>query len=879
MPPERPCGFGLSFFLFNFGHPKGEIIQIHNNNNKDKMKRQIMLLSACTAALLSACSSNTRIASEVYAPAAKNELRAPATPLVTIDPYTSAWSFADRLNEESVRHWTGRNFPLLGSLRVDGVSYRFMGTDKVEVTPVVGTAASGLWEAAYTFGEPEGEWTAVDYEAKGWKTGKAAFGTDDNPYRSTPWQDGDIWVRRSFDWPEGTDKEDLILQYSHDDNIELYINGKQVAVTGNGLDYDLLKEIPQEVANTLKPTGNILAAHCRNNGGGAYVDMGIMKKVKRGDTFDDKAIQTSATVMPTQTYYTFECGPVELELIFTAPMLMDDLEAMTAPYNYITYQARSLDGRAHDVRLYLEATPQWAVNTTDQLVSFEKIEKDGYVYLKTGSVDQDVLGKKGDDVRIDWGYFYLSAAQSADVTVAIDEYYAAKKAFMTDGKLSGKTDNVSPDMEKQMTVLAYSDNLGNVGEKTVAGHLLIGYDDLYAIQYFNDNRMAYWKHDGQTDIFDAFVKGQKEYAGMMKRCADFDGRLMQETAAAGGQKYAELCALAYRQAVSAHKLVTDKEGNLLFFSKENFSNGSIGTVDITYPSAPLFLCYNPELLKGMMNPIFYYSESGKWNKPFPSHDVGTYPLANGQTYGGDMPVEESGNMLILATAIATIEGNAGYAAKHWDVLTIWADYLKKEGLDPDNQLCTDDFAGHFAHNTNLSIKAIMGVAGYGKMAGMLGKKEIADSYLAAAREMAGKWIAMAKDGDHYKLTFDKPGTWSQKYNLVWDRLLGLDIFPSEIAGTETAYYKTKQNKYGLPLDNREDYTKSDWILWSACLTGDAADFEALMLPVWKYANETTSRVPLSDWHYTSDGTQRGFQARSVVGGYYMRLLENRLKKQ
>lgn len=85
------------------------------------MKRQIMLLSACTVALLSACSSNTRIANEVYAPAAKNELRAPATPLVTIDPYTSAWSFADHLNEESVRHWTGRNFPLLGSLRVDGV--------------------------------------------------------------------------------------------------------------------------------------------------------------------------------------------------------------------------------------------------------------------------------------------------------------------------------------------------------------------------------------------------------------------------------------------------------------------------------------------------------------------------------------------------------------------------------------------------------------------------------------------------------------------------------------------------------------------------------------------------------------------------------------
>lgn len=110
--------------------------------------------------------------------------------------------------------------------------------------------------------------------------------------------------------------------------------------------------------------------------------------------------------------------------------------------------------------------------------------------------------------------------------------------------------------------------------------------------------------------------------------------------------------------------------------------------------------------------------------------------------------------------------------------------------------------------------------------------------------MADKWISMAKDGDHYKLTFDKSGTWSQKYNLVWDRLLGLNIFPAEIAGTETAYYKTKQNKYGLPLDNREDYTKSDWILWSACLTGNAADFETFMLPVWKYADETTSTRPV-----------------------------------
>ncbi|RHJ92102.1 glutaminase domain-containing protein [Parabacteroides bouchesdurhonensis] len=831
---------------------------------------------AISAILFSACSSP--VVTETYMPAAENNLRAPAVPLVTIDPYTSIWSFADKLNEENTRHWTGKNFPLLGGIRVDGKSYRFMGVDDFSVTPVVGTAANGLWEGMYTEKAPAGDWMTVDYKADGWKTAKAAFGAKENPHLSTTWTTDDIWVRRTFDMPSGLSDEPLYVQYSHDDNIEVYVNGTLVAVTGNGLDYDLLKEIPESVVKTLKPTGNVIAAHCHNNGGGAYVDLGISQKVKSDNSFDACAKQIAVNVMPTQTFYTFECGGVQLDVIFTAPFLTDDLDLMASPFNYITYQVRSLDGKEHDVQVYMETTPQLAVNSIDQAVSFEMIDKNGMTYLKTGSVEQPVLGKSGDDLRIDWGYLYLAAEQSPRVTMSIDEYFATKNEFMVNGKLSGKVGNVSADMQKQMTVLAYADNLGKVSNNMVSGHVMIGYDDLYSIQYFGDNRMPYWKHNGEVDIFKAFSNGAKNYANVMQRCQAFDAQMMQDAVASGGQKYAELCALVYRQAIAAHKLVTDKEGNLLFFSKENFSNGSIGTVDITYPSAPLFLVYNPELLKGMLNPIFYFSESGKWTKPFAAHDVGTYPLANGQTYGGDMPVEESGNMLILMAAIAQIEGNADYAAKHWDVLTTWADYLQKEGLDPENQLCTDDFAGHFAHNTNLSIKAIIGVAGYGKLAAMLGKNDVADRYTNAAKEMAAKWVTMANDGDHYRLTFDQPGTWSQKYNLVWNRLLGFNIFPTDVATTEMAYYKTKQNKYGLPLDNRKDYTKSDWILWSACLTGNPADFTALVEPVWLYANETTSRVPLSDWHFTSNGSQRGFQARSVVGGYFMKMLNDKILK-
>lgn len=835
--------------------------------------RKIFALCCATLSLVSCITKDNRV---VYKPADENSLRAPAYPLLTIDPYTSVWSFCDKLNDEPTRHWTGRNHPLVGAIRVDGETYRFMGRDLIKTEPVIGTAKQNLWDAMYTFSKPEDNWMQNDYVPQNWQSGKAAFGTPENPHATVSWNKDDIWVRRTFDWSEDISKEDLFLQYSHDDNVEIFLNGEQIAVAGNGLDYDLLQEIPANIASSIKPHNNVLAAHCHNNGGGAYIDFGISRQIKDDTSFNLKAEQKSVVVMPTQTYYTFECGGVSLDLIFTSPAVPTNLELVAAPYNYMTYQVRSQDEKKHDVQVYFEATPLLAVNTIEQPVEYSLQEEDGFILMKTGTVEQPILQKKGDDLRIDWGYFCMAAPNSPRVTVSIDEQKTTKTNFLKTGILPGKKGLTSPDMQKQMTVLAYSDNLGMVGEEICSGHLVLGYDDIYSIQYFGDNRMAYWKHNGSVTIEQALKKAFDSYSENMQQCNDFDKKLMEEARNAGGQQYAELCALVYRQTMAAHKLVTDSEGNLMYFSKENFSNGSIGTVDITYPSSPMYLCYNTDLLKGMMTPIFEYSHSGRWKKPFAAHDVGTYPHANGQTYGGDMPVEESGNMLILTAAIAKVEGNAEYAAKYWNELTAWADYLKKEGLDPANQLCTDDFAGHFAHNTNLSIKAIMGVASYAYLARMLGKVEQADSYESVARNMASKWVEMADDGDHYRLTFDQPGTWSQKYNLIWDRLLGFNLFPEKVADTEMAFYKEHINCYGLPLDNREDYSKSDWILWTACLTGNDADFCALVQPVWKYANETTSRVPLSDWHYTSTGNQRGFQARSVVGGYYMNILAKRM---
>mgnify|MGYP001180872319 CR=1 FL=1 len=542
-----------------------------------------------------------------------SELRGPAYPLVTVDPYFSAWSFADNLYDDPVRHWTGKEFGFIGAIRVDGKTYRFLGTENLPLKPLAPTSFQEKWEAVYTFKKPVSEnWTSLEFDDTAWEKGKAAFGTKGEPNLSTLWETQDIWVRRTFNLNHDTKNKTVFLNYSHDDIFELYINGKKIIDTGYSWKYNVLLELPDEVKATLKKGKNVIAAHCHNRTGGGYVDFGLFEKETQKESFVTTTVQKSASVLPTQTFYTFECGPIELELIFSAPLFLDDLDLMSRPVNYVTYRVKASDNKPHNVQIYFETTPQWAVNTDNQLVDFEKIEKDDLIYLKTGTKEQPVLQKKGDDLRIDWGYFYMTGKSEKSSVMNFGNYWKMKKDFQFKGKITPRISTpLSSNMTEEMTALSYSKDLGKVSSNFVEGYIMLGYDDLYSIQYFHDNLLPYWKKDGQVDIYRVFKEAEENYEAIMKRCNRFNKELMRDANKCGGKKYAELCALAYRQAIAAYKLVKDKNNNLLFFSKENFSNGSIGTVDITYPSSPLFLIYNAELLKGMINPIFYYSESGK----------------------------------------------------------------------------------------------------------------------------------------------------------------------------------------------------------------------------------------------------------------------------
>lgn len=803
----------------------------------------------------------------------KNDLRAPAYPLVTIDPYTSAWSASDTLYHAPVTHWTGKAFPFIGVLKVDGVPYRFMGTEDKEMKPIVPTSQQGDWKGRWTTAKPSGNWTAADFDDSSWKEDAGAFGTRENePTAKTQWGTPEIWVRRAVDIDANDlDGRPVYIEFSNDDDAVFYVNGVKIYSTGSTCNKNKIIELPSEAKAALKPGKNLIAAECINPVGNGLLDFGLLVPKDQHSAFDRTAIQTSADVQATQTHYTFTCGSVDLALDFSAPLFLDrkDYDLLSRPVNYISYDVTSNDGKKHDVEVYFEASPRWALDQPYQASVSEAYEKNGIAYLKTGSREQDILAKKGDHVRIDWGYFYM-AAPDAGI-----EYGVGSATDLRDRFVKGESVATAKEGINDSGMLALVRNFGDV--KDAKGMVMVGYDDQYSIQYFGENLRPYWNRKGDKTIESQFEAAEKEYDTLMADCYAFDKKFMEDAREAGGKEYAELLALAYRQTIAAHKLVESPKGELLYFSKENDSNGSIGTVDITYPTAPIFLYYNPDLAKALMNHIFEYSESGRWTKPFPAHDVGTYPQANGQTYGGDMPIEEGGNMLLITAAVCDREGNADYAAKHWDALTTWTDYLVEYGLDPENQLCTDDFAGHFAHNVNLSAKAILGIAAYARMAETLGKKDVAEKYFAIARDYAGRWKEMAADGDHYRLTFDKEGTWSQKYNLVWDKLLGLNVFPEDIVPAEIKYYLTKQNQYGLPLDNRETYTKSDWILWTATMADNQEDFEAFIIPLHKFYNETIDRVPMSDWVFTDKPNRRGFMTRAVVGGYFIKMLDHDIK--
>ena len=569
--------------------------------------------------------------------------------------------------------------------------------------------------------------------------------------------------------------------------------------------------------------------------------------------------QTDFNMTAAVTSYAFECDKISLELSFFSTPFTDDLYRLSRPVSYMTAKYISLDGKAHTVTLQLSVSEELCID----LKGAEPVETATLTLpcsspaIRMGSVAQRVLWRSGDDLRIDWGYVYLAS--------------------------SNKNAEVEALSRDEMTYISLSLPMTEGESEAIA----FAYDDIHSFNYFGHDCDAYWKSITPT-IEAAISEALAEVDESRRRCDEISNELYEKAVECGGEKYADLVSLAYRQFLAAHKLALDETGELIYISKECFSGGHSCTVDVTYPASPFMLLYNTELLKATLRPIFRFAASDKWKYDFAPHDAGSYPILGTQRYGlreggvllleMQMPVEECGNILILMENIILFEKNTDFVAPHMETLATWVKYLEKYGNDPENQLCSDDFAGHMAHNCNLSLKAIVGIAAYSLILKAFDRFEEAEGYMNTAREMAKSWVERARNSDgSFRLTFDQPETRGMKYNMIWDKLWGLGLFPDEAYASEIAVCLENMNPYGLPFDSFHTYTKSDWLLWTAMLAESREDFEKMIAPMWLGYHLTPARVPMNDFYDTVTSLAMGCRHRTVVGGLYLKLLEEKFK--
>lgn len=589
--------------------------------------------------------------------------------------------------------------------------------------------------------------------------------------------------------------------------------------------------------------------------------------------------QSDLVIEPTQTIAAFEAAGVALELRFAQRFDLSKLETIAEPITYFSAKATVLDGQAHDLKLSV---------SLDACITYEHLEP-GRLAARhfdmsnsqsvcVGKSRQTPLNGSGDLTDIDWGYLYLACpADGRSQVNAVSDWQ--------DHALRG-------DLDLSTTAEA-------------VGHLLIAYDDVQSINYFGHIQSAYWKQEwpSMPALLD---RRTVELPEILADCQRLDRDLDQQAETVGGDAYRLVCATAYRQAIADHKLIRDETGQPILLGKECTSNGCLGTVDVSFPVSPLFLAYNPALVQALLRPVFRFAALPAWPYQYAPHDVGRYPYATGQVYGlshprtpndgihlegfdtvpmlyqypanadlyreyYQMPLEESADMVLLACA-SDAKLHNGFVAQHRAQLLSWADYLIQNGQDPADQLCTDDFSGHLAHNVNLALKAVLAIGALGQSLTEAGLTAEAGKLIDAAKRMAAQWEQEAASTTDTRLAFDKPETWSTKYNLIWDDLLDLHLISPEVKQRELNRYQAELKPYGVPLDGRDTVVKADWLMWAASEAVGTADLTQFVTPLAKFLHETPDRVPFSDRFDAVSGRDIEWYNRSVIGGVFMPIL-------
>ncbi|KAI5922664.1 glutaminase GtaA [Camillea tinctor] len=608
--------------------------------------------------------------------------------------------------------------------------------------------------------------------------------------------------------------------------------------------------------------------------GSAYVWMG-------GYGGTGNADQTEFTYSSTRSNFVFSVdGRVELNVTFLSPVTPSDLRRQSLTFSYLEASVRSLDGDTHSVQLYADVSAEWCSGNPEAIVEWSYGTHEGVSYHQFALQDQTEITETNE--LPNWGTFYWSTSDLDDLTWQSGADSVVRQAFLDQGVLGDISDTNYRAVNDDWPVFGFAHDLGDVGDDAVSRLFTIGLTQDNAIQLLGEGSSlttypSLWKSYFDNDL-DAVSFFFNDYSEASQLATELDDKVASDSLAAAGANYLTITSLSVRQTFGALQF-TGTDSDPLVFLKEISSNSDIQTVDVIFPAMPLMLYLNPELLNYLLKPLFLNQENGHYPNTNAIHDLGTFPLAKGYPDGSDepQPLEECGNMIIMALAYAQRTSDAeSYLNQHYTILKQWAGYLVDEALIPADQISTDDFAGSLANQTNLAIKGIIGLRAMAEISQLTGHTDDATSYGNTATDYITQWqgygINAAASPPHTTLSYNDPSSHGLLYNLYANSLLGFgtDFVPESVYDMQSNFYPTVALEYGVPLDTRHNYTKTDWMLWCAAIA--SADTRAVFIDrIANWINETPTNRALTDLYDAATGNYPDgilFTARPVVGGHF-----------
>ncbi|KAF2144083.1 uncharacterized protein K452DRAFT_223453 [Aplosporella prunicola CBS 121167] len=574
------------------------------------------------------------------------------------------------------------------------------------------------------------------------------------------------------------------------------------------------------------------------------------------------ATVVSGNYTATHSIFSLTAGSASITLDFFSPISVDNLVRQSYPFSYLTVSVSGVDGASPSVQIYSDIDDTWTGQSEGTTITHTA---DGATTLFELEANVQKHYSEADEMA-QWGQaIYAARTDSYQAGTAA----AVRGQFIKNGTLANSTESAAGN------VVGFAQDLGSVSSSQqvvfVVGYVREDAIDYRGTAYTPYYRSAYPKTIGAVsrflDIHDDAVTESES----------FDAQVVSVGDATGGSNYTAILELSTRQIFGGIDITIEKSSldtsEPWAFIKEISSNGNLNTIDIIFPTFPFFYMFAPNWIKYLLDPTLTYLESGAYPHPYVIHDLGThYPNSTGHDEGLEeaMPIEETGNLMVLALAHKQATGDASIYESHTELFKGYADYLVDNGLYPTNQFSTNDGLGKFTNMTNLGVKAAVGLAAYGELSGSTNYTDKGKEFAGTIWEGLGTAVTDDTETRYFTLTYGN-STWFLTFNLYADKLLGLEVFDDEVYTAQSAFYPTVRDEWGVAIEGAVVWAKTDWQMWTAAFSEEGTQ-EMFINDLYAFIANGKNTAPFGDRYWTSGAnageTAQSFRARPTLGAHF-----------